>query len=203
MLLRKWRCPSPLSPSSLPSPQRHFRRPSYLRETSSAIDLAFPHNSKPKSPAMQAETHRWTPALHSHPFWMRTRPVASCSSPFAPPHASLLYGQEHAQNKSAHKTTKKRDKVRNTISPKRRGITQIWLQVRDESRNFQECYFLLATYCWTLLSKYGDFRICFLKIWRLWRIFFTKILCMCPTVNWIFLFCRQVAKICQNTQLLW
>lgn len=42
------------------------------------------------------------------------------------------------------------------------GISQIWLQVRLESRKIEEWCYILAT-CWDLLSTYGDFRTISLK----------------------------------------
>jgi hypothetical protein len=49
-----------------------------------------------------------------------------------------------------------------------KGMSQIWLQIREEMRNFLESYYGLAT-SRNLLAKSGDFRILFLKMWRLWH----------------------------------
>jgi hypothetical protein len=75
-----------------------------------------------------------------------------------------------------------------------RGMSQIWLVVRQGSLNFLESCLLLATYIEThCLAISGDFLFLFLKIWRLFCIFSKKILIRISTG--LLCFCSHSTKI--------
>jgi hypothetical protein len=54
-----------------------------------------------------------------------------------------------------------------------KGISQIWLQVREESTWIKDSYNFLIT-CWSLFSKYVYFRKKFLGIWWLYTFLWQK-----------------------------
>jgi len=54
-----------------------------------------------------------------------------------------------------------------------RGLGQIWLHIRSDSRKVLFSCYSVAT-CYKLLSKYGDFKKVFLTMWRRGAIFSQK-----------------------------